>query len=111
MLAQGIANHIILLERLERFAQIARQLVDAEAAALAEAHLENVFVDGVGRRELLADAVESGGELYGEGEVRIGRRIRHPQLAARPGAAAVRDAYERRSVSHRPRQVRRRLEA
>src|SRR5205823_9007648 len=71
--ALRVADDVVLLEHVERFVQIARQLVDAVLAPLAKAHGEDVFVHRIGRDELLLDAVEAGGELDREGEVRIRR--------------------------------------
>src|SRR5262245_18752985 len=45
MLAERLAHEVVLLELVERFAQVAGQVVDAQVAPLAVAHREDVLVD------------------------------------------------------------------
>src|SRR5215210_5427039 len=44
VLAEGLADEVVLLELVERLAQVARQLVDAQMPPLAMAHLVDVLV-------------------------------------------------------------------
>src|ERR1700693_1889606 len=63
---QGVADHVVLLEHIQRLVEVARQLVDPVFPPLAEAHLEDVLVHRIGGGELALDAVQPGRELYGE---------------------------------------------
>src|SRR5262245_49544282 len=58
VLAERLSNEVVLLELVERLAQVARELVDAQVAALAVAHLVDVLVHRRTRIHLLVDAVE-----------------------------------------------------
>src|SRR2546426_7771347 len=111
VVAEGGPDNLVLLEVLERLVQVPGEVVDAEVAPLAVAHLEDVLVDRVGRRELMLDAIQAGGDLHGEREVGIGRGVGHAHLAARAYLAALGDADQRRAVAHRPGDVHRRLVA
>jgi hypothetical protein len=52
--------------------------------------------------DLLLDAVEAGAQHHREREVRVARRVGHPQLDARGLAARRRHADERAAVALRP---------
>src|SRR5438093_1511129 len=57
--AKRFSDEVVLLQFVERFAQIARQLVDSQMPALAMAHREDVLVDRRPGINLLVDAVET----------------------------------------------------
>src|SRR5436190_11386884 len=78
-------------------------------APFAVAHLVDVLVDRRAWIDLLLDAVEPRPQHHRQREIGIARRIRHPQLDARPAAARRGDADERTAVLLAPRNRRRRL--
>src|SRR5947199_1205014 len=71
VVAQRLPDHRILLQVVERFVQIARQVVDTEAAALPVGHACDVLVHGLPGIDPLLDAVQTGGQLHAEREVGI----------------------------------------
>ncbi len=93
----------------QRLVEVVRQVVDAQTALLAKAHLPDVLVHRLAIVGLGLDPVESRRQHHGEREIRIRRRVRHPQLDPRAQSATIRDADQRRPVAHRPRDVHRRF--
>src|SRR2546422_10734870 len=56
VVAQRVADHRVLLQVVERFVQVARQVVDAKPAALAVRHAGDVLVHGLAGIGPLLDA-------------------------------------------------------
>src|SRR5206468_1261773 len=87
VLAQRLTDHRVLLEVVERFKQVPGEVVDPELTALAIGHARDVLVHRLAPVNPLLDAVQSGGELLGEREIRIRRRVGHTVFASRRVAA------------------------
>src|SRR3954462_6460514 len=60
VLAERLADQVVFLELVERLAEVPGEIVDAQVAALAMAHREDVLVDWRPRIDLLFDPVEPG---------------------------------------------------
>ena len=111
MLAKGLAHQVVLLHLDDRLAQVGREALHLVARAVFLAQLPHVGVDRGAGIDLVLHPVEPGGQLHGQGEVRIAGRVRHPEFHPRADSAAVRHPDHRRSVALRPRDVHRRLVA
>ena len=92
VLAERVADEVVLLELVERLAEVRRQVVDAQVTPLAVAHRVDVLVHRRPGIDLLVDAVEPGPQHHRQREVRIARRVRHPHSirVAVPRAAGTR---------------------
>jgi len=66
---------VVIRERVERLGERPRHLRD-----WAPRLLEEVVVGGLGRLEAALDAVDPGHQHRREGEVRVRRRVRAPEL-------------------------------
>src|SRR5437879_4130884 len=69
---------VVDLQRVEDFHQRSRRALDLALQLGLE--LVEVFVDRLGWLDLVDDAVETGHQAGGEGEVRITRWVRRPEL-------------------------------
>jgi hypothetical protein len=105
MIAERIADHRVTLERITRFIEIARDVIDPEPTPFAERQLTDVRFDGLTRRQIVLDAIEARSEHGREREIRIGRRVRTAELNAGPGTTPRRHAHERRAMLERLRPV------
>src|SRR5262245_1905295 len=58
----GVLNDLVLLELIQRVAQVPGQLVDPQMAPLTEAHLVDVLVDRRSGIQVVLDPLEAGAE-------------------------------------------------
>src|SRR5262249_61177283 len=84
--AEGFSHQVLFLQLSERFLQISGELVDPEKAPFAMAHGEDVLVNRRTRIDVLFDAVQSGAQHHGEGEIGVARGIWHAELDKGGGA-------------------------
>ena len=85
--------------------QVPGEVVDPELTALPIGHARDVLVHRLARVNPLLDAVQAGGELHGEREIRIRRRVGHTVFASGRVAALRRYPNKRRYVLRGPRHV------
>src|SRR2546430_13648522 len=102
VLAQRSTHDHILFKIIEGFVQVPGKVVDAILATLAVRHARDVLVDRLAGVNPLVDAVQAGGQLDRDGEVRIGTGVGHPVFAAGCLAALRRHADEGRDVLRGP---------
>ena len=109
VIAERGAHQVVLLEGVQRLAQVRRQLVDSQVAPLAVAHLEDVLVHRGARVDPLRNAIEPGPQHHRERQIGIAGGIGHAQFDAGALSSRGRHAHERAAVALAPGDVGRRL--
>src|SRR5690606_18751545 len=114
VLAEGLADDLVLLQLLDRLAERGGEHRDVAALEVLVGEVIEILLHRVLERQLIDDAVHAGRQHRREGEVRIAGRIRAAQLDA--GRVVVtladgRNADQRRAVRPGPGDVDRSLVA
>src|SRR5258708_3781319 len=109
VLAECGSDDVALLQLIARLVEIVREVVDAQAALFAVAHLPDVLVHGLAEVSLGTYAIQPRSQHYREREIGIRRRIRHTMLDAGAQPPTLGDAQHGRAVAHAPRNVHGRL--
>ena len=83
VIAQGLGDDLVLLQRGDGLAERAGHLGDALLGHAGRVHLEEALLDRLGELHALLDAVETGSEHRREREVGVRRGIGAADLDAR----------------------------